>query len=40
MGFVDSGLLFFWDHHPEIIESLTALLERYKEEGRKAPVLK
>jgi len=29
-----------WDHHPEIIERLTALLERYKEEGRSAPVLK
>jgi arylsulfatase A-like enzyme len=26
-----------WDEHPEVIERLTALLERYKREGRSAP---
>lgn len=29
-----------WDKHPEIVERLTALLERYKKEGRTAPLRK
>jgi len=28
-----------WDAHPEIVEKLTKLLERYKKEGRSAPLL-
>ncbi len=27
-----------WDRHPEIVERLSALLERYKKEGRSAPL--
>lgn len=27
-----------WDRHPDIVERLTALLERYKREGRSAPL--